>query len=205
MLVCSCSQYLNISCLLSGLFEHPILILIFQYHVRTLGLRSTPSLTPAQAYAARWDLSPNPSPRTMPIIPRGATAEPLPPPGTIHAKKSSSIKERRSSSKVCPLLLTNRSLTFDESHLVNPAEENHENQPTTVQHPITKLSPTTNNHPTTHPHTTICPTLLSHKPPSHTLPPLYSHSPSPHTCMATTHHHTLTSSCPPAPAPSPSS
>ena len=32
-------------------------------------------MTPAQAYAARWDLSPNPTPRPIPIIPRQATAE----------------------------------------------------------------------------------------------------------------------------------
>jgi hypothetical protein len=32
-------------------------------------------MTAAQAYAARWDLSPNPTPRPIPIIPRQATAE----------------------------------------------------------------------------------------------------------------------------------
>jgi hypothetical protein len=34
-----------------------------------------PTMTAAQAYAARWDLSPNPTPRPIPIIPRQATAE----------------------------------------------------------------------------------------------------------------------------------
>ena len=32
-------------------------------------------MTAAQAYAARWDLSPYPTPRPIPIIPRQATAE----------------------------------------------------------------------------------------------------------------------------------
>ena len=33
------------------------------------------SKTAAEAFAARWDLSPNPTPRPIPIIPRQATAE----------------------------------------------------------------------------------------------------------------------------------
>lgn len=32
-------------------------------------------MTAAEAYAARWDLSPYPTPRPIPIIPRQATAE----------------------------------------------------------------------------------------------------------------------------------
>ena len=81
-------------------------------------MRSTPTLTPAQAFAARWDLSPNPAPRITPFTPRGATAEPSPPnfrtlPGS-NVQKSSSVKEGRRSSKIVPLALTSRGMTFDE-------------------------------------------------------------------------------------------
>jgi len=95
-----------------------------------LGNRSTTTpLTPAQAYAARWDLSPSPLPRTMPIIPRGATAEPSSLyhptiPGTVPSPtnplhKSFSMKEQKKSSKIDPILFSNRSITFDESHLAS--------------------------------------------------------------------------------------
>ena len=153
---------------------------IFSYSVRPLGNRSTPSQTPAQAYAARWDLAPNPYPRPMPIIPRGATVEPTPSPfswmtGAVHSptnlvSKASSVKDRRSSSRVGPLILANRSITFDESHLVN-----------TSQDTTPKPSNTSINHPTHQHQISNYPTFPAATAPSNTLPPLQSQNPSPAT------------------------
>ena len=84
------------------------------------GLRPTPHLTAAQAYAARWDLSPNPTPRTqLPIIPREPIVEPPYSPRnniehSLFTPKFSSLKDRRSHSKVTPFV-DNRSWTFDDT------------------------------------------------------------------------------------------
>ena len=85
-----------------------------------LGLRPTAHLTAAQAYAARWDLSPNPSPRTqLPIIPREAIIEPPYSPRNniehnLFTPKFSSLKDRRSQSKVTPFV-DYRSWTLDDT------------------------------------------------------------------------------------------
>ena len=139
---------------------------VFHFFVRPLGLRTAPSLTPAQAYAARWDLSPYPLPRPMPIIPRGATIEPSPqhfsmisgavPFHTNLVQKSSSIKERRSSSKVVPLLLANRSVTFDESHLVNLSQLNTKGKAEMSPYILAKLPTTPRSQITTQTTTTNC-------------------------------------------------
>ena len=97
------------------------------------GLRSTPTLTPAQAFAARWDLPPYPTPQTTPFTPRGATAEPSPPnhktlPGS-NVQKSSSVKEGRRSSKIVPLALTSRGMTFDETQFSSVPLHSQEGKP----------------------------------------------------------------------------
>ena len=81
-----------------------------------LGLRPTSHMTGAQAYAARWDLSP--LPQTRPIIPREPIIEPFSPRINIERnlftpKCSSSLKDKRSISKITPLY-DHRSWTLDE-------------------------------------------------------------------------------------------
>ena len=75
------------------------------------------SMTSAQAYAARWDLSPYPATRQMPIIPREPIIEPFSPKINIERNlftpKFSSLKDKRSYSKVTPLV-DHRSLTLDD-------------------------------------------------------------------------------------------
>lgn len=82
------------------------------------GSRPATNLTAAQAYALRWDLSPYPATRQMPIIPREPIIEPLSPrvniERNIFTPKFSSLKDKRSS-KVVPLT-DHRSWTVDESH-----------------------------------------------------------------------------------------
>ena len=81
------------------------------------GSRPATNLTAAQAYALRWDLSPYPTTRQMPIIPREPIIEPLSPRVNIERNlftpKFSSLKDKRTS-KVVPLT-DHRSWTVDES------------------------------------------------------------------------------------------
>ena len=87
------------------------------------GSRPTAHLTAAQAYAARWDIPPDPSPRTqLPIIPREPIIEPPFSPRNnieqnLFTPKFSSLKDRRSQSKVTPFV-DNRSWTLDDTRKI---------------------------------------------------------------------------------------
>ena len=90
-----------------------------------LGSRQATNLTAAQAYALRWDLSPFPATRQMPIIPREPIIEPLEHRPTIERNiftpKFSSLKDCRNS-KVTPLT-DHRSWTVDDSRTPGSKEE----------------------------------------------------------------------------------
>ena len=146
----------------------------------------------------------------MPIIPRGATIEPSPQhfsmiPGAVPShnnlvQKSSSIKERRSSSKVVPLLLANRSVTFDESHLVNLSQLNTKEEMSArmLAKPPSTTQTTTTKCPTSF---TPCPSPLTFQN-RDTLPPTSQHTSATHYDPQTILTSPKPLSAPPAPSPS---
>ena len=89
------------------------------------GSRQATTLTAAQAYALRWDLSPFPATRQMPIIPREPIIEPLEHRSNIERNiftpKFSSLKDCRNS-KVTPLT-DHRSWTVDDPRTAGSKEE----------------------------------------------------------------------------------
>ena len=89
------------------------------------GSRQATTLTAAQAYALRWDLSPFPATRQMPIIPREPIIEPLEHRSNIERNiftpKFSSLKDCRNS-KVTPLT-DQRSWTVDDPRTPGSKEE----------------------------------------------------------------------------------
>ena len=89
------------------------------------GSRQATNLTAAQAYALRWDLSPFPATRQMPIIPREPIIESLEHRHNIERNiftpKFSSLKDCRNS-KVTPLT-DQRSWTVDDPRTPGSKEE----------------------------------------------------------------------------------
>ena len=114
----------------------------------TPGLRPTPQLTAAQAYAARWDLSPYPSTRQGPIVPREPIIEPFSPRINLERNlftpkfSSISMKDKRSFSKVTPLY-DHRSLTLDE--IRNMKEESDKKNCSPLQQTVALPIKPTNN------------------------------------------------------------